>query len=63
MAAALILGETYRSSRNQTKRKEGVDDKLEELQSSLERLNNRIDDISRDFDERWSDEKQKYALA
>ncbi|KAF7791048.1 hypothetical protein EIP86_002008 [Pleurotus ostreatoroseus] len=59
VAAALILGETYRSSRNQTKRREGVDDKLEELQSSLERLNSRVDNISRDFDERWSDEKQK----
>ena len=40
-----------------------MDDKLEELQSAVEGLNKRVDDISRDFDERWSEEKQRYILS
>ncbi|KAJ3537062.1 hypothetical protein NM688_g6741 [Phlebia brevispora] len=58
VAAALIIGETWRSSRNQTKRREGVDDRLDELQSSIQQLSKRVDDLARDFDERFSDEKQ-----
>ena len=62
VAAALIIGETWRSSRNQTKRREGVDDRLDELQSSIQQLSKRVDDLARDFDERFSDEKQTYAI-
>lgn len=62
VAALLIIGETWRSSRNQSKRREGVDDKLEELQASLEGLAKRVDSLTNDFDERWSDEKQRYPL-
>ena len=62
VAAALIIGETWRSSRTQAKRREGVDDKLDELKASVEALSKRVDDVSQDFDERWSDEKQRCAL-
>ena len=61
VAALLILGETWRSSRSQAKRREGVDDRLDELTSTVEALSKKVDDLSQDFDEKWSDEKQRYA--
>lgn len=38
VAAALILGESYRTSSKQSKRRDDVDDKLEGLASAVERL-------------------------
>ncbi|TFY53015.1 hypothetical protein EVG20_g10302 [Dentipellis fragilis] len=35
VAAALILGETWRSSRSSSKRRDNVDDRIEELQGSV----------------------------
>ncbi|PSR70886.1 hypothetical protein PHLCEN_2v13248 [Hermanssonia centrifuga] len=59
VAALLIIGETWRSSRSQTKRREGVDDRLDELQISLQSLAERVETLSKDFEERWSEEKQR----
>ena len=58
VAALLIIGETWRASRNQAKRRDAVDDSLDELKAAVEALTKRVDEISRDFDERWSDEKE-----
>ena len=59
VAALLILGETWRSSRSQTKRREGVDDKIEELQQQVESLTQRVDALATASEERWSDEQQR----
>ncbi|KIK97039.1 hypothetical protein PAXRUDRAFT_137116 [Paxillus rubicundulus Ve08.2h10] len=43
VAALLILGESYRSSRNQSKRRDNVDEQLEELSSSVTSLKTSVD--------------------
>ncbi|KAJ7736854.1 OPA3-domain-containing protein [Mycena metata] len=45
VAAALILGEAYRSNRSQTKRREGVDEQLEALASQVSELATRIQGV------------------
>lgn len=62
VAALLIIGETWRSSRSQTKRREGVDDKLDELQTQLDGLSQRVDALVSSSDERWSEERQRCAV-
>lgn len=59
VAAILILGETWRSSRSQSKRRDNVNDQLESLQSKFQNLNERLDVISQDFDTRWLEEKMR----
>ncbi|KAJ3476498.1 hypothetical protein NLI96_g11116 [Meripilus lineatus] len=57
VAAVLILGETWRSSRSQSKRRDNVNDQLESLQEKLQVLNDRLDAASQDFETRWTEEK------
>ena len=45
VAAALILGETWRSSRNQSKRRDSVDDQLDELGTKVTELAARVDNL------------------
>ncbi|KAJ7572547.1 OPA3-domain-containing protein [Mycena floridula] len=45
VAAALIIGETWRSSRNQSKRRDNVDDQLEDLASQLRDLSSKVDSL------------------
>ncbi len=52
VAAVLILGETYRSSRNQSKRRDDVDDKLEELGTQVSELTQRVSSLSTSWEER-----------
>ena len=60
VAAGLILGEQYRSTRNQTKRRDAVDDQLDELKSSVESLNSRLDALARQQEERFTEESMRY---
>ena len=60
VAAGLILGEQYRSTRNQTKRRDAVDDQLDELKSSVESLNSRVDALARQQEERFTEESMRY---
>lgn len=60
VAAALIIGETWRSSRSQTKRREGVDDRLDELESKVEQLNKTLTNISQEYEQRWTEERERY---
>lgn len=62
VAALLIVGETWRSSRSQSKRRDTVDDQLEDLQTKLSQLAERVDAVQQTFDERWSEEKQRLVL-
>lgn len=63
VAALLIIGETWRSSRSQTKRREDVDVRLEELQNQVEGLTQRVDALVTASEERWTGEQQRYASA
>ncbi len=62
VAAGLILGEQYRSSRNQSKRRDTVDDQLDELKSSVEGLNAKLDALARQQEERLAEESMRYVL-
>ncbi|KAI0810840.1 OPA3-domain-containing protein [Irpex lacteus] len=59
VAALLIIGETWRSSRSQTKRREDVDVRLEELQNQVEGLTQRVDALVTASEERWTGEQQR----
>lgn len=60
VAAALIIAETWRSSRSNTKRREGVDDRIEELQNQVQGLSDKVDTLTTTFEEKWEDEKARY---
>jgi len=47
VAAALILGESYRTSSKQSRRRDDVDDKLEALASAVERLQQATTEVER----------------
>ncbi|KAF5318078.1 hypothetical protein D9619_012189 [Psilocybe cf. subviscida] len=65
VAAALIIGETWRTARNQTKRRDNVDDQLEDLGTRLTELTTRVDSLvgkwesERDFEKQRNDELAK----
>ncbi|PCH38528.1 OPA3-domain-containing protein [Wolfiporia cocos MD-104 SS10] len=59
VAALLIIGETWRSSRSQSKRRDNVDDQLEDLHSKVQQLTERTTALQQVFDERWEEEKQR----
>lgn len=45
VAALLILGETWRTSRNQSKRRDDVDERIEELSTNVTSLTQRLERI------------------
>ncbi|KAF9061442.1 optic atrophy 3 protein-domain-containing protein [Rhodocollybia butyracea] len=55
VAAALILGETYRTSRNQSKRRDDVDEKLDGLENKVVELRTEIGE----WQGRWEEERQR----
>ncbi|KAJ3729224.1 optic atrophy 3 protein-domain-containing protein [Lentinula raphanica] len=55
VAAALIIGETYRTSRNQSKRRDDVDEKLEGLENRVSELATQIGS----WQERWEEEVKR----
>ena len=60
VAAGLILGETWRSSRNTTKRRDAVDDQLDDLKASVDGLNKRLDSLARQQEDRMAEESMRY---
>ena len=46
VAASLIVGETWRSSRSESKRRENINDRLDDLGMTLAQLSTRLDDLS-----------------
>ncbi|GJE88107.1 OPA3 domain-containing protein [Phanerochaete sordida] len=59
VAAALILAETWRSSRNNSKRREDVDDRIGELQEQVTGLTEKVDSLSKGFEEKWEEERAR----
>ncbi|KAH7908367.1 optic atrophy 3 protein-domain-containing protein [Hygrophoropsis aurantiaca] len=51
VAALLILGEAYRTSRNESKRRDNVDDKLDDLAASIQSLVDRVDGFTTRMDD------------
>ncbi|KAG5634886.1 hypothetical protein H0H81_000416 [Sphagnurus paluster] len=54
VAAGLILGEAWRSSRSQSKRRDTVDDQLDSLGTQVTELTTRVNEITA----RWEDDLQ-----
>ncbi|KAF7441289.1 hypothetical protein PC9H_001638 [Pleurotus ostreatus] len=59
VAAALIIGETWRTSRNTSKRKDDVDDKLEGLETKVTELTTRVDLLAQKWDDQLQEERQR----
>jgi optic atrophy 3 protein len=59
VAAALIIGETWRSSRSQTKQRSNVNDSIEELQTRMRELNERL----QTWEEAASEERQRCVIS
>lgn len=59
VAALLILGETYRSSRSQSKRRDSVDDQLEDLTEGLTELRTRVDTLVEQWETQLQEEKHR----
>ncbi len=59
VAAALIIGETWRTSRNTSKRKDDVDDKLEGLETKVTELTTRVDLLAQKWDDQLHEERQR----
>ncbi|KZP25924.1 OPA3-domain-containing protein [Athelia psychrophila] len=57
VAALLILGETWRSSRSQSKRRDNIDDQLEELAEKLSELTTRVETVAGEYEGRWEEER------
>ncbi|KAG6889161.1 hypothetical protein C0995_003339 [Termitomyces sp. Mi166 len=54
VAAALIIGESWRSSQKQSKRRDNVDDQLDSLGTKVTELTTRVNEL----ETRWEDEMQ-----
>ena len=59
VAAALILGESWRSSRNQSKRRDSVDDQLDELGTKVTELSARVDSLIEGREVELRDERMR----
>ncbi|KAL0578333.1 hypothetical protein V5O48_003647 [Marasmius crinis-equi] len=59
VAAALIIGESWRSSRSQSKRRDDVDDKLEDLDNRVAEVTARLDGLVSQIEERLEEERQR----
>ena len=60
VAAALILGETWRTSRNQSKRRDSVDDQLDELGTKVTELTARLDNLTSGRETEMQEEKLRW---
>ena len=63
VAAALILGEAWRSSRSQSRRRGDVDDQLDDLGTKVAELTTRVDGLATQLEERSETESQRCALS
>src|ERR1700744_6363434 len=62
VAAAIVMGESWRSSRNTTKRRVSVDDQLDELGEKVEGLRLDLHSVVNVWEQRWAEERQRYGL-
>jgi hypothetical protein len=62
VAAGLIIGETWRSSRSQSKQREAVDDQLDDLGTKVVELTSRVDELSRKWEDDLQEERQRWVF-
>lgn len=62
VAASIILGETWRSSRSQSKRRDDVDDKLDELGTQVVELTSRVNEITGQWQVQMQEEKHRFVF-
>jgi hypothetical protein len=62
VAAGLILGETWRTSRNQSKRRDDVDDQLDALGTKVVELSSRLDAATEQWQNELDEERAKYVF-
>jgi optic atrophy 3 protein len=60
VAALLIIAETWRSSRSSSKRRDLVDDTLEDLTTQVQELNAKLDAFTKDIGERYEETNQRW---
>ncbi|EIW61012.1 OPA3-domain-containing protein [Trametes versicolor FP-101664 SS1] len=60
VAAGLIIAETWRSSRNQTKRRDSVDESLDELKECVGELSKRMDSLEKAYEERLAEQSLRH---
>jgi len=59
VAALIILAESWRSSRSQSKRRDTVDDQLQDLSNRISELSSRVQLLSAGYEEKWEEEKRR----
>jgi len=59
VAASLIVGETWRSSRSESKRRESINDQLDDLGTRLAELSTRVDNLSESVESQLHDQQQR----
>ena len=59
VATALIIGESWRSSRSQSKRRDDVDDQLDALGTKIVDLTTRVDNLAGKWETDLREERQK----
>jgi cell division protein FtsB len=59
VAASLILAEAWRSNRSQARRRDSVDDQLEDLQDEVNRLKSQIAGLSTDWEQKLEEESSR----
>ena len=59
VATALIIGETWRSSRNQSRRRDDVDDQLDALGTKVVDLTTRVDDLAGKWETDLREERER----
>jgi len=55
VAAGLILGETYRSSRSSAKHRDATDDKIDDLENHVKVLTDEVQSMRKSLDDQWED--------
>ncbi|KAG6872711.1 hypothetical protein C0993_001976 [Termitomyces sp. T159_Od127] len=60
VAAALIIGESWRSSQKQSKRRDDVDDQLDSLGTQVTELTTRVKEIEARWEDEMQYQKQRY---
>jgi optic atrophy 3 protein len=60
--ALLIIGETWRTSRNESRRRGDINDQLEELGTKVKELSTRVDGLAKIWEDELQQEKRRCAI-
>ncbi len=62
VAAAIILGETWRSSRSATNQRNAVADQLDDLKFQVTSLTEKLEAVQKRTDQQWEDLQTRFAI-